>query len=300
MPNNDQSYHPTNTSALDVLLERDYVEDQKIFRAYDPQAGRRVGDADFNFWAKSSYWTPEEIIALSLGKDPHAVNFQECNQRLHKFPICREYIDRSILVGRALETEQLFQATIPGFAIAWLDRWRISYPAQLRFEVEALDHQIADWKQHYLDVSQRANELEDYLREAVGLHDATVEQLSEERSKYQAWAQQALSTMDNQATQLHRLAVENHELEETIEQLTTESLKTSNTGQLSSRERASLLKMISAMAIEGYRYDPTELKSEVPREIESDIAKVGESLGAETIRKFLKEATSACDKRNAN
>ena len=61
-------------------------------------------------------------------------------------------------------------------------------------------------------------------------------------------------------------------------------------GQLGTKERESLLKIIIGMARGGYVYDPKLNRSAVPQEIASDLAKHGVPLDVDTVRKWLKEA----------
>ena len=61
---------------------------------------------------------------------------------------------------------------------------------------------------------------------------------------------------------------------------------------LSTKERNTLLKMVVAMAIKGYSYDPASAKSEAAKEIETDIDALGMSVSDDTIRKYLKEAVA--------
>ncbi len=56
-------------------------------------------------------------------------------------------------------------------------------------------------------------------------------------------------------------------------------------------EKKSLLKIIYAMAVGGYSYDPKVSKSLVPKEISEDAAKVDFSIHPDTVRKWLKEAS---------
>lgn len=72
-----------------------------------------------------------------------------------------------------------------------------------------------------------------------------------------------------------------------------ERLSSENTAKvkpLGSVERRSLLKMILAMAIEGYRYNPSDAKSSIPLEITEDVANNDHSIDVDTVRKWLKEA----------
>lgn len=68
--------------------------------------------------------------------------------------------------------------------------------------------------------------------------------------------------------------------------------------ELSSRERASLLKLVITMALKGYGFDPTANKSSVPAEILSDANLIGLSMDISTIRKFLKEAAKLISPEN--
>ncbi len=61
---------------------------------------------------------------------------------------------------------------------------------------------------------------------------------------------------------------------------------------LGTRERNTLYKMILGMAVKGDGYDPEASKSDVPKEIEGDLALLNINLTAETIREYLKKAYS--------
>jgi hypothetical protein len=60
---------------------------------------------------------------------------------------------------------------------------------------------------------------------------------------------------------------------------------------LATRERDTLLKLVIGMAIKGYSYSPTALKSPTPKEIADDLAILDISVSDDTIRKYLKQAT---------
>ncbi len=55
-------------------------------------------------------------------------------------------------------------------------------------------------------------------------------------------------------------------------------------------ERESLLKLILAMAIDGYGYDPSAAKSPIAGGLAGQVERLGMSLGDDTIRNYLKEA----------
>ena len=68
---------------------------------------------------------------------------------------------------------------------------------------------------------------------------------------------------------------------------------------LATRERDSLLKLVIGMAVGGYRYDATALRSEGPTEIANDLASAGVPLDVDTVRKWLKEAADLLPRRQA-
>ena len=56
-----------------------------------------------------------------------------------------------------------------------------------------------------------------------------------------------------------------------------------------------MLRLIISLAIYGYAYNPQARRSEIPRDIESDLHKLGLSLSIDTIRSLLKEASALID-----
>jgi hypothetical protein len=59
---------------------------------------------------------------------------------------------------------------------------------------------------------------------------------------------------------------------------------------LGSRERATLLKLVIGMAVEGYDYVPGAARNDAVAEIAADLEKVGVAVSADTVRDYLKEA----------
>ena len=254
--------------------------------------GTGPSDAAFDFWAKASYWTPGEIAALSLGKNPNQFSLADCEVRSHIYPLCREYLERAMLIARAVETEQLFERNIPGFALAWLDHWKIHYPKQLKEAVESIGHHVADWKQRYLDVSKRARELEAYLQETLGRHDTTLESLRQEITHYENWKQQALIVLSEQADDVDAKEKEIAALTSQLEQMKINGTIPPTGKSLSIREQNNLLKIVKSIAVQKYRYDPKAEKSPATANILSALELQGFSMSADTVRKYLKMAAS--------
>lgn len=64
---------------------------------------------------------------------------------------------------------------------------------------------------------------------------------------------------------------------------------------LDPRERSTMLKMIIAMAVAGYRYNANAERSSIPSEIESDMNLLGVGINLETIRKHLRSGAALLD-----
>jgi hypothetical protein len=62
------------------------------------------------------------------------------------------------------------------------------------------------------------------------------------------------------------------------------------TGELDGKSRATLLKMILGMAIDGYGYDPRAARSPIPKQIADALLLLGLSITDETVRDWLKTA----------
>jgi hypothetical protein len=61
-----------------------------------------------------------------------------------------------------------------------------------------------------------------------------------------------------------------------------------SSGIVDNRERISLAKLITALAIDGYGYKPTSRRSPIPNEITSITDRLGLSVSNDTVRKYLR------------
>jgi len=62
-----------------------------------------------------------------------------------------------------------------------------------------------------------------------------------------------------------------------------------NSEQMDGREKLSMSKLIAAMAIDAYGYDPKARRSDIPIEIQGIADRMGLELSSNTIRKYLKK-----------
>src|SRR5690348_15997691 len=64
--------------------------------------------ADFDHWSKASYWTLDEAVALSFGKAPEIVKWEQIKQYLQVSPFAVQYGRVLDLARRAQQWGQLY------------------------------------------------------------------------------------------------------------------------------------------------------------------------------------------------
>ncbi len=209
--------------------------------------------ADFQYWAKMSFWSLEECTVLSFGRSPDIVKISNVESQRQYSPFVKELLDTHRLVKRATSMNQLAKSNIPGFFVAWAKRNNISIPQELADAVVAHGHQIADWKTGYEESVKHLQELQ--------------------------------SLSDKQNKQIEMLLQKINEMK--ANQQTKRSVSKAN---LHPRTRDNLLRLIIVMAVDGYSYDPKAAKSPTHKDLEGFADQLGISLSDDTIRKYLKQA----------
>ena len=104
----------------------------------------RYREANFNNWAKKAFWLPEEIAALSLGKDPSSLNeFSVGEVALSNIGL--EFLDISEIARRAVIAEQIPEKCPPDIAIQWMKKFDLKIPKPLEDKVGQF-YPSFDWK----------------------------------------------------------------------------------------------------------------------------------------------------------
>lgn len=88
-------------------------------------------NADLTHWAKATYWTLEEAIALSFEKSPEVVNWQLLESLQRISPFVAEYAKVRDLAIRAKNWGQLYDPVNPGIFLAWAKRNDVGFPDEL-------------------------------------------------------------------------------------------------------------------------------------------------------------------------
>jgi len=237
-------------------------------------------NADYDHWSKAAHWTLDEAIALSFGRAPEIVRWDQ----LQKFsslgsPFVAQYARRRDLAVRALAWKQLYDPVLPGIFLAWAERTDIPVPPELTEAVQKRGVQVADWKSlHDQAVEAGKRDLEAAEKrtsEWKRLLEESIEQLGKQRAD---WIE--VVNARNAAVAA---------LQEKIEAL--QSQPPSNPDhEIGTRERDSLLKLVIGMAVAAYVYDPKAARSDKVKEIADDLLAAGVPLDVDTVRKWLREA----------
>jgi hypothetical protein len=279
-----------NQLAVLVSEAKDIAEKRRLSALEAEETARWYNQstsvADFEYWAKMSYWTLEELTALSMGKNPSAVSWEKISPYLNLSPFVKEYQRRLTIVTRAKVMGQLWGSTYPNLALAWARRMKFSMPIELSSEVEALGIQIADWKDLYEKLSKQKAELIVTLEEE---RDALKNALNNCFESHKRYAADAIATIDSFKENLETVKAQRDDLSERYAGLVGETTK-DKAAKLGSRERESLLKLIIGMAVDGYGYQPKVGRSPLAGDLSGHLHRLGIPLSDDTIRNFLNEA----------
>ncbi len=217
--------------------------------------------ADFDHWSKMEYWSLDEAVALSMGKAPEVVSWDKIKAFKEVSPFVRQYARLRDLTERAKVAQKLFDAVLPTIFIRWADNNEIAVPAELRERVTKRKGTLGDWKKNYEQLNAMYGE------------------------RMQEWVDLSRKQSDLIAAKQARIA----ELEKKLAEKQPR-VATADAPKIQSPvERQNMLKLIYAMAVKGYAYDPTQKRSSIISEIASDMALAGFSISDDTIRRYLKE-----------
>lgn len=229
-------------------------------------------------------------MALSFGKAPEVVNWQEISKYMQLSPFAVQYGRRREIALRAAQWKQLYEPVLPGIFIAWAKRIEVEVPAELVEAVQKRGVQIADWKSSYEQAAAGQQSAIEMYDRATEMHDG---QIADWKRLYE----QVNASLQDARDQIIALLVERNRLKAALEEravLSTEDASQAEPANmekpLSTKERDTLLKIIIGMARDSYKYDPKLNRSSVPQEIADDLAKHSIFMDVDTVRKWLKQA----------
>lgn len=106
-------------------------------------------NTDFVHWSKAVYWTIDEAIALSFGKEPEAVTWQKIEPLKNKTAFAKGFAKRRDLASRAVLAKKLSEPVLPAHFLAWANEMNIELPSVLVSEIEKLGATRINWEAAY-------------------------------------------------------------------------------------------------------------------------------------------------------
>jgi hypothetical protein len=257
--------------------------------------------SDFDHWSKAAYWSLDEAVALSLGKEPEHVNWKIVESYVRISPFARNYSRRRDLTQRAVGMKQLTDGVVPGFFLGWAKRNELSVPEELVQLVEKRGQSIADWptllkdcqEEHAKTIARAKEQQDETLKWAREQQDKTLKWAKDQNAKAleagKSMVDQVLADMGVLVSQRDEIIAElNQKIAEM--QGARASTPVASDEALKPKSRQSLLKLVLGMALDGYGYDPKDKRSPIPKELADALSGKGISIDEDTVRKWLKEA----------
>lgn len=212
--------------------------------------------ADFSYWCRLAVWTLEEAAALCLGLD---FTSRSAPTLAHN----ERFLRKLRLVTRANQVGLIPDPVPPSEFASWAQGNDIMFPAELRQAVTNRAKNWIDWQteaQKYEAAAQRAAESFDFYKKQAQQKEGRIKHLEEELAAARKSAKR---------------------------------IQISDPETVNPKSFATLLKLVGGMAIAIYNFSPSESRSDVVRQIQSDLDLKGISLDADTIRKWVRKGAKA-------
>ncbi|HSM41656.1 MAG TPA: hypothetical protein VK862_12955 [Afifellaceae bacterium] len=237
---------------LDRQLQSEKAQSEEKNRFFHDRSAR----ADYGHWIGRETWTVDEAPALLLGKSPEVVNWPSINPLVYKSPFARRYEMLRKDMRAAREAGQIRPADSPAGFIRYAKAAGFVLPADLQSLLAA-----------------RPAEPELAEPEADESRDAgvsTFRQLIEQNRKGGQAAPDAAAPDAAQA-----------EAKASVAERTIAAMR---------QEREVLLKMLGALALGRYGFDPASDDTAVTRAIVADLRKGGFPVNVASTHKLVGEA----------
>ncbi len=223
----------------------------------EPQA-----KADFIYWAKVPDWSLEEIVALSLGKDPRFVSSDKFVHGTRGTTFSAAYFGLLDLAERARDAGILMDRTPATQAVKWADAAGFPFPK---------------------DVVESIRRFARQTRRKPPVAVPPVEYKPPDPE---------LATELNSLTELHETPATQINTEPAMQEEPVQDPELVDPGidkSVGMRERDSFLKLFVGLAALHYEYDPSRNRNSSADQISKALKNIGIKLGDDTIRRLLDE-----------
>jgi hypothetical protein len=237
--------------------------------------------ADFSYWALYPFWSLQEVIALSFGREPRVVNWKAFEAEGATATLfAAKFRQLGDLIHRCVQAGKLTLPIEPTLYIAWCRQMDVELPAGLVAAAEARHGRAFDWQAACMRILEMYEEAQQYLQAWADAY--------EEESTAHATAREQFLALDSFAVGVvEQMDAERAEHAAEIDALRRE-LAAAEASSLDPRERESVSKIIIGMALGKYGHDPSARRSETVAKILHDLDLAGVSVSDETLRKYLK------------
>ncbi len=151
------------------------------------EANVGIGDCLPEIWARQAYWRPEELAALSLGKNPTLIDEGACSAAMFRQDVAQQFLENLEAIRRAIDVNDMFEYARPWYALSWLKTNRIDFPEALEHEVAKRGGTVSDWRAKYErtqtilgDLEEALTQTEEALAESDAQHSAELRHMSEQ------------------------------------------------------------------------------------------------------------------------
>lgn len=226
--------------------------------------------ADFVYWSKIPQWTLDQIVALSLGKDPRFVSLDKFTHGTRGNDFAAAYFGRLDIVHAHRAAGELEEKTSSTRVIEWAEEYDFPLPQELVDLVRQLrDRRMK--KNEVTDAEPAALEHSESTTSPAASTIVAVEGISEQSDAAEPAGNSELAIRKGRKKNADRL--------------------------LLTRERETLQALLTAMAIAKYQYNPDDAKSKTPQLLVKLLERHGLTTGAQTVRNHLKDGAKLLPKR---
>lgn len=215
-------------------------------------------ELDRIYWLRLAWWSLEEAVAISLGRDPRYVNWLTVEKYTNASEHAYQYALRRETIFRAKDAGHLLDPTLAGHFLTWV--LRVNLPCSV---------------DHY------------ELPPHTPLYMPSLEP---------GVQPDPMQTDPNLMSLLSETQARNEELKATNQQLERELTAAQERREVSAPARSALMKLVYAMAKEKYGYNPNASRSSTTSKIRDDLNFVGLDMDPKRIREYLEMAAKEVQK----
>lgn len=281
-----QALSPTDLAQL-VQSEKRNEAAEAVARAANEEAQRFFNlpsaAAPFDHYCKLAYWTLDECVALTFGKNPEIVKWDTVKGSVPFSPFAAKYARLRDIAQRAKWAGQLFDPVRPTTFLSWAKTLGISISDELVGRAVDSGISLKGWQELYEDcLAQRKADLADFAEKREEDLASYARQRTTDLAEYAE--KRSKDAEEFPAT----LAEKDRCIEELQRQLNAEAKLASRPLQTRERENLQLIALLGA--IRGYGYEPG-VKSKAAGTIEEDTDKLGLRFTDDRIRHHLQQAS---------